>query len=160
LISTVEDINLSFLSYIIFQQEAAMYFALHLKWFPMVNLPAAFPEKTRTRLLVQKGAEYAALRLTDIVLLYVQNRLVFAVDKYGKRYMVNKKLNQLEQELNDRAFFRANRQCIINIQHIRAFRVYERVKLLVDMQLNENKFPVIISQENAAAFRRWIVAAD
>ena len=115
---------------------------------------------TKKRLLVQKGVEFIALKIEDIVLIYTQNRLVYAIDKEEKKYIVNKKLNQLEEELNSKKFFRANRQCIINIEFIRSFRSYERVKLIVDLNLTHLKFPVIISQENAASFRKWISEAE
>jgi DNA-binding LytR/AlgR family response regulator len=114
----------------------------------------------KTRLLVQKGVEFIALKIEDIVLLYTENRLVYALDKNEKKYIVNKKLNQLEEELNTKTFFRANRQCIISINFIRSFRTYERVKLAIDLSLTNFKFPVIISQENAANFRKWISEAE
>ena len=114
----------------------------------------------KTRLLVQKGVEFIALKIEDIVLLYTENRLVYAIDKNEKKYIVNKKLNQLEEELNTKTFFRANRQCIISIHYTRSFRTYERVKLVVDLNLINFKFPVIISQENAANFRKWISEAE
>jgi len=110
----------------------------------------------KTRLVVQKGVEFIALKVEDIVLLYTENRLVFVIDKNEKKYIANKKLSQLEEELNKEIFFRANRQCIININFIRSFRIHERVKLMVDMNPAHARFPVIISQENAMNFRKWI----
>ena len=112
------------------------------------------------RILVQKGVEFIALKVEDIVLLFTENRLVYVIDKQEKKYIVNKKLNQLDEDLNSKIFFRANRQTIINIEFIRSFRRYERVKIIVDLTLTHLKFPVIISQENAAAFRKWISEAE
>jgi DNA-binding LytR/AlgR family response regulator len=58
-------------------------------------------------------------------------------------------------------FFRANRQYIININHVRSFRVYEKVKVKVDMnptELNDEYF-IIISQETVPEFKKWIYTA-
>ena len=110
----------------------------------------------RKRLIVQKGAEFISLKTEDAVLFYTQNRLVFVIDKNEKRYIINKKMNELATELNPDSFFRANRQCIIHVDFIKSFRTYERVKLIIEISLTQMPFPVIISQENAAAFRRWI----
>jgi len=110
----------------------------------------------KTRLIVQKGVEFIALRKEDIALFYTQNRLVHVVDKDEKKYILNKKLSGLEEELDPRVFFRINRQAIINIDFIKSFRPYQRVKIIVDLSLPNLKQLLIISQETAPAFRKWI----
>lgn len=118
-----------------------------------------FPErKKRTRLVVKKGVENIFILLENIVFFYTENKIVFAIDRVGKKYVAKGSLSVLESELDTNIFFRANRQYIINIGHIKSFRTYERVKLRVDMnpvELNEQHF-IIISQETAPAFKKWI----
>jgi DNA-binding LytR/AlgR family response regulator len=99
--------------------------------------------------------------LENIVFFYTENKIVFAIDQAGKKYVVNGNLTVLESELDTNIFFRANRQFIINIGHVKSFRTYERVKLKVDMNSDElnNKYFIIVSQETAPAFRKWIYAA-
>ena len=121
-----------------------------------------FPErKKRTRLVVKKGIENIFILLDNIVFFYTENKIVFAIDKIGKKYITNENLAILELELDRNIFFRANRQYIINIGHIKSFRTYEKVKLSVEMNpvgLNEQHF-IIISQETAPAFKKWIHTA-
>lgn len=117
--------------------------------------------KKRTRLIVKKGIENIPMLLHNISLFYTESKIVFAIDQFGKKYMVENNLSELEHELDETIFFRANRQYIINIDHIKSFKTHERVKLKVDMnpaELNEHS-SIIISQENAQAFRKWIYAA-
>jgi DNA-binding LytR/AlgR family response regulator len=121
-----------------------------------------FPErKKRTRLVIKKGSENIFMLLENIVFFYTENKIVFAIDQAGKKYVVNGNLTVLESELDTNIFFRANRQFIINIGHVKSFRTYERVKLKVDMNSDElnNKYFIIVSQETAPAFRKWIYAA-
>lgn len=66
----------------------------------------------------------------------------------------------METELNPLSFFRANRQYIININYIKRFRTVEKVKVQVTMDLMIGEHSVVISQESAAAFRKWIQYAD
>ena len=119
-----------------------------------------FPErKKKTRLVVKKGAENMFLLLNNIVLFYTENKIVYAIDEVGKKYMAEQSLSALESELDNSFFFRANRQYIININYIKSFRAYEKVKLRVNMnlgELNEQSYIIIISQETAPAFRKWI----
>ena len=111
--------------------------------------------KYKSRLIIQKGSEYTMIGVEHIAMLYIQNRVVFVVDRAQKKHITSKNLNQLEQELNPDMFFRANRQCIININFVRSFKTYDRVKILLELSL-EDASPIIISQDNAAAFRKWI----
>jgi len=117
--------------------------------------------KKRTRWIVRKGAENIFLLLNNIVLFYTENKIVYAIDQVGKKYIAEESLSELESELDSSIFFRANRQYIININHVKSFRVYEKVKLKVDMNPGElnDQYYIIISQETTPAFKKWIYAA-
>ena len=110
----------------------------------------------RTRIIARKGIEHFALFLNDIALFYTQNKIAFAIDKNGKKFLCEKKLSNYEDILDNNRFFRANRQFIINIDYIKSFRPYERAKIWVDLVLNDPKPAIIISQETAPCFRKWI----
>lgn len=113
----------------------------------------------RKRILVRKGIENITMPLGDIVLFYTENKIVHAIDRNGRKFMVDKNLSDLEEELDDQTFFRANRQYILNINFIKSFKAYERVKLWVDLTLPAVEHSIIVSQETAPAFRRWLLEA-
>jgi DNA-binding LytR/AlgR family response regulator len=115
-----------------------------------------FRQKTRSRLIVRKGIENIALKTDDVVLIYTEGKLVFAIDKEGKKYMLDKKLAELETELDSCNFFRANRQYIVNISFIKSYKTYERVKLQVDLLMPNLNHHIVVSQEMAPLFRKWI----
>ena len=110
----------------------------------------------KTRILVKKGMENISLRLDDVVLFYTENKIVYVVDRWGKKYLADKNLGEMENELDENTFFRANRQYIVNINFIRGFKAYEKVKLIVDLTLPDLNHSVIISQEMAPQFREWM----
>jgi DNA-binding LytR/AlgR family response regulator len=115
-----------------------------------------YVSRKKTRLIVKKGLENLSLRLDDIVLFYTENKIVYVVDKCGKKFIVDKNLGELEEELDAGIFFRANRQFIININYIKGFKSYEKVKLQLDLINPELNYSIIISQETAPAFRKWM----
>jgi DNA-binding LytR/AlgR family response regulator len=115
-----------------------------------------FRRKTKSRLMVRKGIEHVSLRTEDIAFLYTEDKIVYVTDKNGKKYLADQNLTELEQELDRALFFRANRQYIVNIESIRSYKSYERVKLQVDIAVADTNRPVIISQEMAGCFRKWI----
>jgi len=114
--------------------------------------------RKKTRLIVRKGMENISMRLEDIVLFYTENKVVYVIDKSGKKYMADKNLSDLELEL-DETFFRANRQYIINLNYVKGYKPYEKVKLQVDLIIPELNHCIIISQETAPAFRKWMYEA-
>ena len=120
------------------------------------NLVQYVNTRKKTRLIVKKGLENISLRLEDIVLFFTENKIVYVVDKWGKKYLVDKNLGELEEDLDDSIFFRANRHYIININYIKGFKSYEKVKLQVDLAITELNYCIIISQETAPAFRKWM----
>lgn len=115
--------------------------------------------KKKSRILVRKGIENIPLRLEDIVLFYTENKVVYVIDKDGKKYFADKNLTDLEHELDEAMFFRANRQYIININYVKGFKAYEKVKLQVDLTMDIPNHYIIISQETAPEFRDWMYNA-
>ncbi len=115
-----------------------------------------FEERKKTRLLVKRGITHIALLLTDISVIYTKNKLVYVVDRESKKYSIDKTLSELGDELEGHIFFRANRQYIININFVKSFKGYKKVKLLVDMNIPGLEEPVIISQHVAPAFKKWM----
>ncbi|HEV8282705.1 MAG TPA: LytTR family DNA-binding domain-containing protein [Chitinophagaceae bacterium] len=113
-------------------------------------------EKRKERLVVKKGFTNVLLRLADIVLFYTENKIVYVFDKEGRKYVCDQNLSDLQNELDDHNFFRANRQYIININYIRGYKAHEKVKLALDLTCNELNHFIVISQETASHFRKWI----
>ncbi|HVT86026.1 MAG TPA: LytTR family DNA-binding domain-containing protein [Chitinophagaceae bacterium] len=123
------------------------------------NLLNHLNTRKKNRLLVRKGMENIPLRMQDIVFFYTENKIVYVIDNIGKKYIIDKNLTELEQELDDNIFFRANRQYIININYIKGYKAYEKVKLMVDLTLTDINHCIIVSQETAPEFKEWMFNA-
>jgi len=60
-------------------------------------------------------------------------------------------------ELDETMLIRANRQYIVNVEFVKSYKTYEKVKLQVALSIPElTHHSIIISQENAPNFRKWI----
>jgi DNA-binding LytR/AlgR family response regulator len=123
---------------------------------PIANLERFINGRKKTRLLVKRGMENIAVKLEDIALIYTQNKLVYVMDRFSKKYVSDKTLSELEEELDNTIFFRVNRQYIININYVKSFKAHEKVKLLIDITIPEINHSIVISQETAPAFRKWM----
>lgn len=132
------------------------HFTDHQSYSKMLQYIGAQKKK---RLIVKKGMEYISLRLEDIALIYTESKIVYVIDHWGKKYLVDKSMGELEEVLNDDLFFRANRQYIININYVKGYKTFEKVKLQVDLTLPELNHNIIVSQETAPQFREWMFNA-
>jgi len=116
----------------------------------------SFRQKFKTRLMVRKGIEHIPLQIRDVVLIYTENKLVYVIDKEGKKYIADKHLSELEHEMDSSIFFRVNRQYIVNIGFVKSYKTYEKVKLQIDLTMPGLQHHIVISQEMAPCFRKWI----
>lgn len=107
-------------------------------------------------LVAKKGIEFCLIKVSQIVCIYSENFIVFAVDVEGKKYIIEtSNLTALEEELDPDVFFRANRKYLVNIDFIKSYKVIERVKLLIELNL-PFKDAITIGQERSKEFKRWI----
>ncbi|MGI8952407.1 MAG: LytR/AlgR family response regulator transcription factor [Chitinophagaceae bacterium] len=113
-------------------------------------------EKKKSRILVKKGIEFQMIKMEDVAYFFTEHKLTFLVDKDNKKFLTEKNnLAELEDELNRKYFYRANRKYIINANFIKRFKPLERSKIIVELTLPLNE-EIIISQENASVFKKWI----
>jgi len=110
----------------------------------------------KCRLLVKKGREHILLRIEDVIFFYTENKMVFVIDRFSTKYIVDKTLTELESHLDEKMFFRANRQYLVNLNYVRGFKPFEKVKLLINLNVPEIPHSIIVSQETAQLFRNWM----
>ncbi len=65
---------------------------------------------------------------------------------------MQKSLTEMEEDLDSKIFFRANRKFIINANYIATFKTIENSKLLIALSIPLNEH-LIVSQENAPVFK-------
>lgn len=109
----------------------------------------------KKRFLVKRGMDYITVRTEEIAYFYATHKLVCMVDSKGQKFILDKSLADLEKETDPAQFYRINRKFLVNIQAIKKIKTYPKSKLLieVDPPLNEE---IIVSQENASAFKEWV----
>jgi hypothetical protein len=64
----------------------------------------------------RKGAQFHALPVEQLAYVVSVDKLAFAVDAAGERYLLETPLAELEAALDPRRFFRANRQLLVSVR--------------------------------------------
>ena len=113
------------------------------------------PPKWRQRLVGRKGSQFHALTVEELAYVVSVDKLVFAVDQRGERYLLETPLAELEAALDPTRFFRASRQVLLAADGIESFAPAGKGKLSV-MLKPTGSMTVVISQERAGAFRAWV----
>ena len=123
------------------------------------NMTVVTMSPAKSRIVIRKGAEHIVLKVEDIVLFYTENKVVYLLDRSLVKYMYERNLSELEETLNPEMFFRVNRKYILNINFIRSYKSFEKVKLFIEFLMPEIVHHVIISQETAPEFKKWLAGS-
>ncbi len=109
----------------------------------------------RKRFLVKRGAEYITVSTEEIAYFYTTHKLVCLVDKANRKFILDKSLTELEEELDSSRFYRVNRKYLVHLNSIIKIRSLPRSRLHLELApaLSEE---IIISQENVSGFKQWM----
>lgn len=129
--------------------------ALMQQWGQWATSPAP---RWRQRLVGRKGAQFHALPVQRLAYVVSLDKLAFAIDEAGERYLLETPLAELEGELDPAQFFRANRQLLVAASAVARFTPAGKGRLKVELipPLGAPAGDVLVSQERAAAFKAWL----
>ena len=131
----------------------------YYKLWNMELLLKSFAEKRekqyRTRFLISTPRHLYVVPVTDIAYFYSENKVTFAVTKDGKNHVVDFPLNKLEEQLDERAFFRVNRQFILSADSIRNIQDYFHGKVIIQVwpKYDGN---ILVSREKLPLLKMWL----
>ncbi|MEH6305953.1 LytTR family DNA-binding domain-containing protein [Olivibacter sp. CPCC 100613] len=125
--------------------------------YPLIEELLAYiqPKEYRSRFLLPYRDGYRKINVEDIAFFYSQQNISFANLYNGERIIVPQTLEILEQELNPKFFFRANRQYIIHVNSIEKVANFFNGKLKVKIK-NDTDTGVIVSRTKAPVFKMWL----
>ena len=109
----------------------------------------------KKRFLVKRGTDYISIKTTDISYFYAAQKLVCLVDNNAQKFILDQSLADLEKQLDPSQFYRVNRKYFVNLNAIKRIKTYAKSKLQLEIQPTPSE-EIIISQENAAAFKAWM----
>jgi len=112
-------------------------------------------EVTKQRILTYVRNELKPIATEDIAYIYVDNTITYVIDKNGKRSTTNDSLDNVFSSLDDRLFFRANRQIIVAIHAIDKITKYGNSALKIQTS-PISEIDIVIGKNKAASFKQWL----
>lgn len=119
------------------------------------DLISEFRNRYKSRFLIRIGDKFKSIVTSDISHFHISERSVFLADAGGRDYGIDYSLEQLQEMLDPRKFFRINRECIVNIDSVTLMYSYSSSRLQLTMRGLEESELFVVSRERVAEFKKW-----
>lgn len=125
------------------------------EYLQLMELLGTKQPKVLNRFMVKAGQQIKIFTAEEIAYFYITEKILFAKLKNGDRYPLDYTLDQLEQLLDPKRFFRINRAFIISFEAIDKLHTYSksRIKVILRPACEEES---ISSTERSPLFRAWL----
>ncbi len=115
-----------------------------------------FRSQYKSRFLIRTGEKYRSVTTGEISHFYINERSVFLCDNQGRDYGIDYSLEQLQNMLDPRRFFRINRECIVNIDAISLMYSYSSSRMQLTMKNQQKDELFVVSREKVGEFKSWV----
>lgn len=109
----------------------------------------------KTRFLVKFGQSISTIQTDEIHHFETQDSLSFLITNKGSRYAIDYTLDQLEDTVSPKDFFRINRKVILHIKAIEKVSTYFNGRLSISTKLLQSDVN-IVSRERVNDFKAWL----
>lgn len=113
------------------------------------------PKEYRKRFLLPFRDGYKTVLLEDIAFFYSELKITRAKLRDGQEEIIPQTMEELEQQLDPKLFFRANRQFIVHVDAIVRVHNYFNGKLKLEIKKNPT-VDVVVSRDKAMLLKNWL----
>ncbi|WP_338876445.1 LytTR family DNA-binding domain-containing protein [Spirosoma sp. SC4-14] len=121
---------------------------------------AQFTEKPLTPLYKRRFTGHFLRQIVSVpqeqVAYFLRDEIIYLITTTGQKLITDyKTLDELEELVDPTHFFRANRQCLINLDAVSGYRPHYTSKLQVLLKSPNDSLELMVSKDKAAMFRQW-----
>lgn len=109
----------------------------------------------KSRFLVKQADKLVSVETENIAYFQTRHGVTHMITFQDRTYLIDQPLDEITQQLDSKAFFRANRQFLIQFKSIAMVNKYSKGKLLVELNPKTDS-NLIVSAEKASDFRKWL----
>ncbi|MEP7373233.1 MAG: LytTR family DNA-binding domain-containing protein [Chitinophagaceae bacterium] len=108
----------------------------------------------KERFAVHIGRSVTLIPVEDIAL-FLKEELIYLINREGNKFITDfRSLDEVEELVNPKIFYRVNRQHLVHLPFIESYRGDDTGKLTLKMRGIKTS-ELIVSKEKAAEFRKW-----
>jgi two-component system, LytTR family, response regulator LytT len=109
----------------------------------------------KSRFLIKIGDQFKYIPAQEIAYFYADRNTIYLVDLEQKKYIVDYRLDQLEEQLNPIDFFRVTRSYIVHIQSIVKVHKYFNSRLSLELKPDVGE-QLLVSRIKVDSFLAWL----
>ncbi len=126
------------------------------KLMEALNTPAALKSTYKEHFLGSARNRWVPIKVTDVAY-FIRDQLIFMVTNTGERYIVDyDTLDEIESLLSPDQFYRASRNCIIQIDAVQSVKGLANLKLELVLRAPNHQVVIEISRDKAPSFKKWL----
>ncbi len=110
----------------------------------------------KTRFIIKSGSKLSSVPVEEVDFFYSEHKVTWLRNTSQKKYEVDYNLEQLEQLLDPKMFFRLNRKFITAYQAIENVTSFSNSRLKIQLKGQDKKEDILISREKVRAFKLWL----
>lgn len=109
----------------------------------------------KSRFVTRIGDQFKYITTGEIAYFMADNNTVYAVTRQQQRAIIDYRMEELENLLDPRLFFRANRGVIVHIESISKVHKYFNSRLSIEV-LPKTEEPLLVSRLKVDDFLKWM----
>lgn len=109
----------------------------------------------KKRFTARVGQHLKIINAEEVECFYSENKGTYAATSDGRNYLLDVTLENLENELEPKTFFRVSRKFYVNINHIKDIVSYTNSRLQIKLN-RYNEQEIVVSREKVKDFKLWL----
>lgn len=110
----------------------------------------------KKRFTIKMGQQLKMINIEDVECFYSENKGTYLHTFENRNYLLDQTLEQLENELDPKEFYRINRKFIIPMKGIKEIQLHSNSRLKVILPSYKDD-EVIVAREKVGDFKIWLV---
>lgn len=112
-------------------------------------------QEYRSNFLVRIGDQYKRVQLDDVSFFFAEGNTVYLVKKDNRKLIIDFSLDEINEQLDPKEFFRINRQLLLSSNCIKGIHKYFNSRLKLEIQPNHQN-DVLVTRSRVNDFLSWL----
>lgn len=109
----------------------------------------------KKRFTARVGQHLKIVNADEVECFYSENKGTYAATTDGRNYLLDTTLENLEDDISPKTFFRVSRKFYVNIDHIKDIVSYTNSRLQIKLNTYKEQ-EIIVSRERVKDFKLWL----
>lgn len=114
-------------------------------------------KRYKERFVIKVGEHLKSVETDDILFFFSLEKATFVQTKDGKKNILDFTMDQLEELLDPKKFFRINRKYIVHVKSIQDMISYTNARLKLVLKTSDDN-EIIVARERVQQFKDWLDA--